>query len=91
MNATIEITMYPLRTDYEDQVLHFLSILRKEGDFEINVNAMSTQVKGDYRLIFSAIQAAIEAVYSDEIKAAFVLKVLPGALNLKPDFTGLYG
>lgn len=90
MKATIEITMYPLRADYEEQVLQFLGILRQQGNFELKVNAMSTQISGDYEKVFPAVQEAIAAVYANGVKAAFVLKILPVALDLNPDFTGLF-
>jgi uncharacterized protein YqgV (UPF0045/DUF77 family) len=82
MKATIEISMYPLREDYEKQVLAFLDLLHKESDLEIRVNAMSTQVKGDYDLAFQTIQKSIKLVYQNGIKASFVIKVLHGDLDL---------
>ncbi|MEM9053484.1 MAG: YkoF family thiamine/hydroxymethylpyrimidine-binding protein [Bacteroidota bacterium] len=82
MNTTIEISMYPLREDYEKQILQFLEYLHEVDQMEIKVNAMSTQVVGDFDLAFDAIQSSIKKVYENGIKASFVLKVLEGKLDL---------
>jgi uncharacterized protein YqgV (UPF0045/DUF77 family) len=82
MKVTLEISMYPLRSDYQEQVLSFLEELHRKEDLEIKVNAMSTQVKGEFDQVFSAIQQSIKAVYSTEVKASFVVKVLKGDLDL---------
>jgi len=82
MIATIEISMYPLRADYETQVLAFLKLLHEDLNLEIRVNAMSTQVKGDYDLVFQTVQKSIKQVYQEGIKASFVIKVLHGDLDL---------
>ncbi len=82
MTATVEISMYPLREDYEKQVLAFLELLHKESAVEIRVNAMSTQVKGDYDLVFETLKNATKEVYKKGVKASFVIKVLHGDLDL---------
>lgn len=82
MTATVEISMYPLREDYETQVLTFLKLLHEESNLEIHVNAMSTHVKGDYDLVFQTVQKSIKQVYQNDIKASFVIKVLHGDLDL---------
>lgn len=63
MTATIEVSMYPLREDYEEQILAFLALLHKQSELEIRVNAMSTQVKGDYDLVFETLKNATKEVY----------------------------
>jgi len=74
--------MYPLRSDYEEQVLKFIDYLKDNTDFQIEVNAMSTQVTGDMELVFKQVQKSIERVYENGVKASFVMKVLHGALDL---------
>jgi len=82
MKVTLEISMYPLRSDYEEQVLKFIDYLKDNTDFQIEVNAMSTQVTGDMELVFKQVQKSIERVYENGVKASFVMKVLHGALDL---------
>jgi len=74
--------MYPLRADYEEQVLKFIDYLKKNDDLVIKVNAMSTQVTGEFDLAFKQVQDSVKKVYENEVKASFVVKVLHGALDL---------
>ncbi len=74
--------MYPLREDYEEQVLSFIDLLKENKNLHIRVNAMSTQVTGDFDTAFKQVQDSIKKVYEKEVKASFVVKVLHGALDL---------
>ena len=82
MEITLEISMYPLREDYEDQILNFISKLENNPDFTLHVNALSTQLQGDQKVIMDAVNKAIAEVYESGIKATFVMKVLPGGIDL---------
>ncbi|HKK39261.1 MAG TPA: YkoF family thiamine/hydroxymethylpyrimidine-binding protein [Cryomorphaceae bacterium] len=88
MTATLEISMYPLREDYETQVLAFLELLHRESALEIRVNAMSTQVKGDLDLVFDTLRNSIKEVYQNGVKASFVIKTLEGDLDLGYRYDG---
>lgn len=88
MTATIEVSMYPLREDYEKQILAFLALLHKESELVIRVNAMSTQVKGDYDLVFETLKNATKEVYQKGVKASFVIKVLHADLDLGYNYDG---
>lgn len=88
MTATIEVSMYPLCEDYEEQILAFLALLHKESALEIRVNAMSTQVKGDYDQVFNTLKNATKEVYKNGVKASFVIKVLHANLDLGYSYDG---
>lgn len=74
--------MYPLREDYEEQVLKFIDLLKKNDGLQIRVNAMSTQVTGDFDTAFRQVQDSIRKVYESGVKASFIVKILHGALDL---------
>jgi len=82
MKVTLEISIYPLREDYEEQVLKFIDYLKQKDDLEVKVNAMSTQVSGEFDSTFKQVQDSIKKVYENGVKASFVVKVLHGALDL---------
>ncbi len=86
MQATLEISMYPLRSDFEDQVLQFISYLKSYPDMQLRVNSMSTQVVGPFDQVFKAVQSSIKKIYETDVKASFVVKVLPGKLDLDFSF-----
>lgn len=82
MKITAEISMYPLRLDYKEQVLGFLEKLHQNQGLTIRVNALSTQVQGEADLVFDAINQAVQTTFEEEVKASFVLKILPGEIDL---------
>jgi len=82
MKVTLEISMYPLREDYEEQVLKFIDYLKQKDDLKVKVNAMSTQVLGEFDSTFKHVQDSIKKVYENGVKASFVVKVLHGELDL---------
>lgn len=82
MNITLDISMYPLRKDYEDQILKFIETVRSNGQFEIRVNALSTQIQGEQTEVMDTVNRAIAEVYKDGMRATFVLKILPGDIDL---------
>lgn len=82
MKLTVEISMYPLRADYEEQVLSFIREIRSHNLDTVKVNAMSTQVVGDHNEVMEAVNKSVANVYSGDVKASFVIKILPGQLDL---------
>ena len=48
MNASIEISMYPLDKDYKTFIRAYISELKKYDDIKVLSNTMSTQVFGEY-------------------------------------------
>lgn len=85
MKITLDISMYPLQKDYEDQILEFISKLEGNSDFSIRINALSTQIQGDQKRVMDAVNKAIAEVYEKGIRATFVMKVLPGDIDLAYD------
>lgn len=82
MKITVEISMYPLREDYEQQVLNFISKIDKIEGLTFSVNALNTQIQGDQKIVMNAINKAISEIYSSGIRASFVMKILPGDIAL---------
>ena len=79
--------MYPLQKDYEDQILEFISKLDNNSNFSLVVNALSTQIQGDQKSVMDAVNNAIAEVYQKGIRATFVMKILPGDIDLTYDHT----
>lgn len=48
MNASVEISMYPLDKDYKIFIRAFISELKKYNEIKVLSNTMSTQVFGEY-------------------------------------------
>jgi len=77
MTSTIEISLYPLRDDYPDHVIRFLSKLKTIPDVEITTNGMSTIVIGEYAALWKNLGALMEEEMASG-SSLFVMKVAQG-------------
>ncbi len=82
MEITLEISMYPLRENYEKYILQFIDGLEENPNFVVRVNALSTQVQGEQEHVMYAINKGIADLFEKGIKASFVMKILPGGIDL---------
>ena len=80
MQATVEISLYPLHQDYENRVLNFLEKINKYNNLVIETNGMSTQIFGDYHLIMEMLTKEMQDVLESQY-AMFVFKIGKGILK----------
>ena len=76
MQAAVEISMYPLRQDYEPPIIAFIQELKQNPDLRVHTNELSTQVAGDYDTVMNAIRDAMKSRFIQSGTCSFVLKVL---------------
>lgn len=76
MQASIEISMYPLQEDYCQPIIDFIDRLEAHSEVRIARNAMSTQVFGEFRTLMSMMTEEVEAVLATQPKTVFVLKLI---------------
>lgn len=81
MEVSVEISMYPLKEEFELPILEFIAHLKSCQGFETRVNETSTHLFGDMDQIFDALKSGMKASWLKYQKTVFVMKVL-GA-NLK--------
>ena len=86
MECSVEISMYPINTDYKPAIINFIKRLRKHSFITIETNGMSTQVFGDYKRVMKAINTEIKNTFIEEGKVVFNMKVMNGNLSEKPQF-----
>ena len=60
MKITVEISMYPLDSDYKPAIRAFIHELRGYGDIETVTNQMSTQVRGEFDDVMPAVTGCIK-------------------------------
>ncbi|MCI4666954.1 MAG: hypothetical protein MRZ79_02255 [Bacteroidia bacterium] len=82
MQATIEISMYPLSEQYRERVLAFLEKIKTYPNTTIETNGISTQVFGDFDVLMQMLQKEIKEVFEEQT-AMFVLKIGKGELRYK--------
>ena len=66
MNISIDISMYPLREDFENIIIEFIKRLRN-SPFKMEENGLSTQIHGPYSEVMD--------IASDRILGWLVIKV----------------
>lgn len=73
MKISIELTLTPLKDDYEPHIIDFIKALRA-SEFTILENPLSTQIFGDYDDVMSFL--------TKEIKRSFI-EIDIAVLNMK--------
>ena len=76
MNASVEISMYPLIPDYETPIINFIERLNENEKLTVKTNAMSTQIVGDYDEIMTTLTKEIKAAFLKEKAVVMVLKII---------------
>jgi uncharacterized protein YqgV (UPF0045/DUF77 family) len=76
MEIGVEISLYPLATDFIPPILDVIERLKADGRFKVVTNSMSTQLFGRYEDVFAALQREMRTTFENNEKAVFVMKVL---------------
>ena len=79
MHVAVEMSLYPLTGEFIPPILDFIERLRAHPGLSVATNSMSTQVSGEYELVFDALRAEIRTSLSGRHRAVLVMKVLGGA------------
>lgn len=83
MQIGVEISLYPLNADYIPPIRDFIARLNTESRVRVVINAMSTQVFGEFSVVMPLVQTEIARTFNENAKAVFVMKVL-GPLAAEP-------
>lgn len=82
MNASCEVSLYPLTEEYDRVVTDFCLGLKSVEGLDVQVNGISTQVFGPYELVWEAVGKSCKEVFESG-KAVAVMK-LAGS-DLRPE------
>ncbi len=82
MKASVEISMYPLDTEYGTSILKFIQRLRQHEGLEVQTNTMSSQIFGDYDVVMAALTKEMKTSFEEDKAIVMVMKVVN--LDLKP-------
>jgi uncharacterized protein YqgV (UPF0045/DUF77 family) len=80
MQATIEISMYPLTERYEENVIAFIENIKQNKKIRVEVNGLSTQIFGEYDTLMSLLTSEIKNSLHNG-KAIFIMKIGQGELT----------
>jgi uncharacterized protein YqgV (UPF0045/DUF77 family) len=78
MQIAVDISLYPLTSDYIPPIKGFIERLSRRPGLAIEYNSLSTQVRGDLDTVFEALKAEIRETFAGPDRAVLVLKVIGG-------------
>ncbi|OCQ18172.1 hypothetical protein A7985_24840 [Pseudoalteromonas luteoviolacea] len=81
MQLSVEISKYPLNSDYIPFIKSFIERLNTHKGLKVITNTMSTQIFGDYDDVMNVLQKEIKASYEQFGKCVFVCKFISGDLS----------
>lgn len=76
MKIAVDISLYPLDANFIAPIDDVIERLNSHSGLEVVTNPMSTQVRGDYDVVMSAVQQEIKTSFERVPKAVFAIKIL---------------
>lgn len=76
MRASIEISLYPLRSDYIPPIQGFIDRLNADPLLVVETNTMSTQIFGELAYLMEVLAREMATTFANDGTAIFVMKVL---------------
>ncbi len=74
MRVSIEISKYPLDTNYGNAILDFIQRLNQFSNITVKTNSMSTQIFGEYDEIMQILQKEMKISFSRPETVVLVMK-----------------
>lgn len=82
MNITADISMYPLDSDYVVPIKAFIRRLRQVDGLQVVTNRLSTQVRGPFDTVCSALNECMREAMTGPRKVVFVTRYLNADLDI---------
>jgi uncharacterized protein YqgV (UPF0045/DUF77 family) len=76
MKVAVDISLYPLDADFIPAIDDVIERLNGHKGCDVVTNAMSTQVRGEYDDVMSALNQEIRTTFDRVPKAVFAIKIL---------------
>lgn len=86
MITTVEMSLYPLKEDYEKQIIAFIQMIKANKRLIVETTAMSTYVKGELREVMEVITNATEESAKGFATFSLVLKIIPKPLPIEAGY-----
>ena len=80
MKVAVDISLYPLADDIIPPIKDVIARLNSYESLDVQTNRMSTQVRGDYADVMSALNKEIGATFEQNDRAIFVIKIINNPL-----------
>lgn len=81
MRVAVDISLYPLTEEFVPPIKDVIARLNSHPTLEVTTNPMSTQVRGEYDDVMSALHQEVGATFASNPKAVFAIKILNNPLE----------
>ena len=82
MRITVELSLYPLRTEFVGSIIDYIHALRAHPGLEVVSNQMSTQVRGEFDAVMGAVNACTKQAMEQVHPLVLVAKILNADLDI---------
>lgn len=89
MIITVEISLYPLQSDYEEEIIRFVKNMKNREGLSVYTTAMSTYIKGEYSEVMNAITEEAASIFVSASKKVLVMKLLNAAAPIENGYLEL--
>jgi len=79
MRTAIDISLYPLDSDYIPPIKAFIERLNTYAELEVSTNALSTHVSGEHQRVFEILAKETAVTFAEAGRKVFVMKVIGGS------------
>jgi uncharacterized protein YqgV (UPF0045/DUF77 family) len=76
MRVAVDISLYPLDAEFIPPIKDVIGRLNTHPALEVVTNPMSTQLRGEYDDVMTALTSEIRATFESVPKAVFAIKIL---------------
>lgn len=83
MRITAEMSLYPLHGEVLGRILSFIRVVTGDPRLEVEVNQMSTQIRGELRDVLAVLERALERSFASGVPEVLVAKFLNADLPIR--------
>ena len=76
MKVAVDISLYPLQTEFLAPIKDVVERLHGYDDVEVWTNAMSTQLVGEFATVMEVLEKEIGTTFDTVPKAVFTIRIL---------------
>ena len=76
MKVAVDISLYPLTEDFIPPIQDVIERLNQHDGVSVVTNPMSTQLRGEFEDVMSALQQEVKTTFEQTPKAVFAIKIL---------------
>ena len=81
MKVAVDISLYPLSEDFIPPIQDVIERLNQHDGVSVVTNPMSTQLRGEFEDVMSALQQEVKTTFEQTPKAVFAIKILNNPLG----------